>query len=249
MASAAARLLFLCRMPVLVLERALPLAVRRRVCFAEAVRSGACSVEGVPGRRVEEPRPVADAVAVLVDPEGECLAGLAPGVLVDGRMAKRNLGTRREQATFVVGLGPGFVAGRDVHAVVETQRGPGLGRVVWEGAARPDTGRPEPVLGHDDGRVLRAPQAGVFRSRACLGDLVEKGAVVGAVGEAPVIAAIAGRLRGLLADGVPADAGMKVGDVDPRGAIIDPSAVSDKARTVAAGVLEAIVTDLMKRDQ
>ncbi len=246
MASAAARLLFLCGFRVVVLERAWPLAVRRRVCFAEAVLQGRCVVDGVAGRRVEPGEVLAalaagDGVPVVVDPDGLSLATLAPAVLVDARMAKRNLGTRRGQAPLVIGLGPGFDAGGDVHAVVETARGSELGRVIRKGAAAPDTGQPAPVMGHDDRRVLRAPRAGIFRGRARIGDQVAAGHVVGEVAAAPVACEIAGLLRGLIADGVAVERGMKVGDVDPRGAAIDPALVSDKGRAVAAGVLEAVM--------
>jgi xanthine dehydrogenase accessory factor len=141
----------------------------------------------------------------------------------------------------VIGLGPGFTAGEDVHAVVETARGPDLGRVILHGAAAADTGRPAPVMGHDDGRVLRAPGPGVFRGRARIGDLVAAGHVVGDVDGAPVTCGVGGLLRGLIVDGAVVEEGLKVGDVDPRGGAIDPGLVSDKGRAVAAGVLEAVL--------
>jgi xanthine dehydrogenase accessory factor len=244
LASAAARLLFLSGFPVAVLERELPLAVRRLVSFAEAVFAGEADVEGVAGRRVqvaglEEALAARAFVPVVVDPRGESLTRSRAGVIVDGRMAKRNLGTSREQAPLVIGLGPGFVAGMDVHAVVETQRGPSLGRVWWSGQATADTGEPAAVGGETARRVLRAPRDGVFRGRMRIGEPVGPGRLVGEVGNEPVYAEIAGMLRGLLADGVPIGRGEKVGDIEPRGAAIDPSRISDKARTVAAGVLEA----------
>jgi xanthine dehydrogenase accessory factor len=246
MASAAARLLFLAGFPVAVLERESPLAVRRLVCFAAAVVGGRASVDGVPGRLV----PASDIavaldaggfVAVAVDPEARCRAGLAPQAVVDGRMAKRPLDTRIDQAPLVVGLGPGFFAGRDVHAVVETQRGPDLGRVIWEGPAEADTRIPSPVAGHAESRVLRAPVAGAFTGRCRIGDLVEAGQAIGEIGGTPVSAPIAGLVRGLLADGVHALAGTKLGDIDPRGRMVDPARLSDKGRAVAAGALEAVL--------
>jgi xanthine dehydrogenase accessory factor len=250
LASAAARLLFLAGFDVAVLEREAPLAVRRRVSLAEAVFSGAAVVEETPGRLV----PIAGIraawemggfVPVAVDPDGASLAELKPEVVVDGRMAKRALDTRIGQAAIVVGLGPGFVAGVDVHAVVETQRGASLGRVIWRGPAEPDTSVPSPVAGHAGSRVLRAPRGGVFRGRCRIGELVRAGEPVGDVDGSPVSAPIAGLLRGLLADGVPVRAGVKVGDIDPRGRQVDPSLISDKSRTVAAGVLEAILLGRM----
>ena len=246
LASAAARLLFLAGFRVAVLEREAPLAVRRRVCLAEAVFSGTAAVEETAGRLV----PVTGIraawetggfVPVAVDPDGDSLAELEPEAVVDGRMAKRALDTRIDQAAMVVGLGPGFVAGMNVHAVVETQRGASLGRVIWRGPAEPDTSVPSPVAGYADTRVLRAPRGGVFRGRCRIGHLVRAGEPVGEVDGTAVSAPIAGLLRGLLADGVEVHAGVKVGDVDPRGRQVDPSLLSDKGRTVAAGVLEAIL--------
>lgn len=244
MASAAARLCFLAGFRVLVLERESPLAVRRRVCFAEAVRAGWAEVEGVRGEAVTAERlgPARPGfVEVAVDPEGRSLRLLRPWVLVDGRMAKEAGDTSREQAPLVIGLGPGFEAGRDVHAVVETQRGPCLGRVIWTGAAEPDTGVPSPVSGVSDARVLRAPHAGPFRAARDIGDLVQREEAVGDVEGEPVRAGVAGLVRGLVADGVLVRAGVKLGDVDPRGRAVDPAVVSDKARAVAAGVLEAVL--------
>lgn len=246
MASASARLLFLAGLRVVVLERGEPWAVRRRVSFAEAVRTGEAFVEGVAGRRVEASALASalargDAVPVLVDPDALCLATLSPDVLLDARMAKANLGTRRGQAPLVIGLGPGFVAGEDVDAVVETQRGPELGRVIWSGSAQADTSVPAPVLGYGEERVLRSPRDGRFAARAALGALVAAGDVVGAVEGEPVLARVGGRLRGLMGEGAIVSTGMKVGDVDPRGAAVDEARISDKARAIAAGVLEAVL--------
>lgn len=243
--SAAARLLFLVGFPVVVLERLQPLAVRRKVCFAEAVWSGSATVEGVPGRLVEPAVAAAGVrqvgLLVVADAAGDSLPLLAPGVLVDARMTKSGPRDDRPAATVTVGLGPGFTAGVDVDAVIETQRGPELGRVIWTGSAQPDTGRPSPVLGVTDERVLRAPRGGVFRAASRIGDLVAPGARVGEVEGAPVVVSTGGLLRGLIHDGVEVEAGVKLGDVDPRGAGVDPSRISDKARAVAAGALEAVL--------
>jgi xanthine dehydrogenase accessory factor len=245
MASAAARLCFLSGFRVVVLEQERPLAVRRRVCFAEAVLAGSVEVEGVRGEKVLLERLSASGpgfVEVAVDPQGRAIRLLRPDVLVDGRMTKRAGDTRREQAPVVVGLGPGFEAGRDVHAVVETQRGPSLGRVIWSGSAEADTKVPSAVLGVTEARVLRAPYAGTFRSRRAIGDIVQAEDVVGDVDGVAVAAGVGGLLRGLVADGVALREGTKLGDIDPRGHAIDPAAISDKARAVAAGVLEAALT-------
>jgi len=241
--TAAARLLFLSGFPVVVLERAQPLAVRRLVAFSEAVHTGESVVEGVTARHLPVAKlgPAADFVAVSVDPDGAVLARLRPYVLVDARMQKHNRETTRGDAALVIGLGPGFVAGDDVHAVIETQRGPDLGRVLWAGSAEPDSARPAAVLGYTEKRVVRAPVPGRFLSQARIGDVVIPGQVLGLVDAQPVRAAIAGLVRGLIADGVHVPAGIKIGDIDPRGPGIDPARVSDKARAIAAGVLEAVL--------
>jgi xanthine dehydrogenase accessory factor len=245
MSSAAARLCFLCGFRVVVLEQDPPQAVRRRVCFAEAVLSGSSEVEGVRGEKVALERLSAARpafVEVAIDPDGRAIRLLRPDVLVDGRMTKRDNDTRRQQAPVVIGLGPGFEAGQHVHAVVETQRGPSLGRVIWLGGAEADTRVPSSVLGVTEARVLRAPAGGTFHSHRAIGDVVAADDVVGDVDGVPVRAGVGGLVRGLVADGVSLRDGTKLGDIDPRGRAVDPAAISEKARAVAAGVLEAILT-------
>ena len=250
MASAAARLIFLDGFRVVVLERPEPLALRRPVAFAQAVFAGETDVDGVPARLVDRAglsvclAASERFVPVCVDPEGLSLRELRPTVLVDGRMAKRNLGTTARDAPLVIGLGPGFRAPSEVHAVIETQRGAELGLVRWQGEAQADTGRPADVLGHTHARVLRAPAAGRFRGVRAIGDLVRAGETVAEVGGRPVASAIDGLLRGLVADGVSIEAGIKVGDVDPRGRAVDPYRISEKGRAIAAGTLEAILLGL-----
>lgn len=231
---------------VVMTELPAPTAVRRAVAFSEASVAGTAIVEGVIARRVEgasAARAVLrrGGVAVLVDPGGERVARLAPAAVVDARMAKENLGTTLGEAPVVVGLGPGFVAGRDVHAVIETNRGHDLGRVILEGAAEPNTGIPGDIDGHGAERVLRAPAAGTLRTRRAIGDRVGAGEVVAEVEGQLVRAAIDGVLRGLLRDGDHVRADQKIGDVDPRARPEHCFSVSDKARAVAGGVLEAIL--------
>jgi xanthine dehydrogenase accessory factor len=155
-------------------------------------------------------------------------------------MAKRNLGTSRADAPVTIALGPGFEAGRDVDFVIETNRGPSLGRVIESGSAETDTGVPGEVGGAGAERVVRASASGEFRARARIGDLVRAGDAVAEVGGAPVVARVSGLLRGLAADGLAVKRGEKVGDVDPRGAAVDAKAVSDKARAVGRAVLAAL---------
>lgn len=231
---------------IVMTERPDPRAVRRTVAFCEAVALGAAVVEGIEGRLARSPAEARGlarrgVVAVLVDPETRCLAALGPLAVVDARMAKRNLGTSRCEAPVVVGLGPGFTAGRDVHAVVETNRGHRLGAVLLAGEAEPNTGVPGDIEGHTTDRLLRAPAPGRFRALREIGERVAAGELVARVGPHEVRSAIDGVLRGLLRDGLDVTAGAKVGDVDPRARREHCFTVSDKALAVAGGVLEAIL--------
>ncbi len=234
--------------PIVVLEIAEPLAIRRAVALASAVGAGAVTIEDIEGRFVESEQVALEvarsgAVAVLVSPEipdalHERFA------LVDARLAKRNLGTTIRDAAVVVGLGPGFTAGLDCHAVVETQRGPHLGRVLWEGQAALDTGVPGTVGGESALRVLHAPAAGRVAWTAGIGDLVEANAVIGHVGRLPIQVAIGGVVRGLIAQGREVSAGLKIADVDPRGEVATCFEISDKALAVGGGALQAILSRL-----
>lgn len=232
--------------PVVVLELPEPLTVRRTVALSTAVTEGEISVQGMRGVLVESPAGVATVVgrgdvAVLVATELTAVAPVRPDVVVDARLAKRNIDTSAEDADLVVALGPGFTAGVDCHAVVETMRGDHLGRVIWSGAAQADTGTPAEVAGRSAERVLRAPAAGEVSWEVEIGDVVTQGQPLGAVAGAPVIAPFDGVVRGAIRSGTGVRTGLKVGDVDPRG---DPSAcweISDKSLAVGGGVLEAVL--------
>jgi xanthine dehydrogenase accessory factor len=233
-------------MQVMVVELAQPLVIRRAVAFASAVYEDTVEIDGIVGRKVAS---LADALAVvdkkqvpvLVDPQGEMIVEWQPTVVVDAILAKKNLGTKISDAPIVIGLGPGFEAGVDAHAVVETKRGHYLGRVLLEGSAAPDTGVPGDVLGYTLERVLRAPQAGIIHASKQIGDTVEAGDAVALVDGTPVVAKIGGVIRGLLADGLSVTEGMKVGDVDPRGVRDHCFTISDKALAIGGGVLEAVL--------
>jgi xanthine dehydrogenase accessory factor len=229
-----------------MLERENPVAVRRRACLCEAVRLGEHTVEGVTAQLAENPADVnmilsLGRIPVLVDSQNTALGLLKPDVLVDAVMAKRNLGTTIHDAPLVIGLGPGFTAGQDVHRVVETHRGTSLGRVIASGAAQPNTGVPASVMGYASERVLRAPADGIFTTSLDIGHMASAGQPVGMVGEESVISQISGVLRGLLPHNAQVTKGMKLGDVDPRGPAVDCARVSDKALAIGGGVLEAIL--------
>ena len=226
-------------------DLAVPTSIRRTVCFSEAIRLGETLVEDVRGvlcGNVEAARAAVAAgdVAVLVDPKAACVRDLAPDALVDAILAKRNLGTTRDMAPVVIGVGPGFTARQDCDAAVETMRGHYLGRVLYTGSPIANTGIPGIIAGVGAERVLRAPADGPFECVRQIGDIVQAGEVVGRVAGKPMLATIDGVLRGLLAPGVPAHEGMKAGDIDPRGDASFCRTVSDKASAVGGGVLEAL---------
>jgi xanthine dehydrogenase accessory factor len=223
-----------------------PQAVRRGVAFCEAVFDGRKEVEGFVAKRVSGEREVLRAweekmIPLLVDPDCRIREIFRPPILVDAILAKKNTGTRLEDAPLVIAMGPGFRAGKDAHLVVETNRGHNLGRVIEEGEAEPDTGVPGEIGGYTWERVLRAPAEGRFRSKRQIGDSVAKGETVAEVEGVGVEAPIAGILRGILRDGLSVPQGMKVGDIDPRGIRAHCFTISDKARAIGGGVLEAIL--------
>ena len=245
LASGIAHRLFRCGFSVVISELPQPTVIRHTVAFAEAVYQGRCTVEGVEAVLSSAAEAAAaierGIIPVVVDAEGALWRDLRPWALVDATLAKRNTGTYREQAKLVVGVGPGFTAQQDVHVVVETNRGHDLGRVILKGAAAPNTGVPGAIGGYTQERVLRAPAAGLFRCVRAIGDTVRVGEAVAYAGEEPVCTQIAGVLRGLLHEGLQVDAGMKVADVDPRCRREHCFSISDKARAVGGGVVEALL--------
>ena len=225
---------------------AAPTAIRRTVAFSQAIVTGEWTVEDVTAVRCEtaaegERLIVTGRIPVYVDPECRIRYELRPDALVDAILAKRNLGTAIQDAPVVIGVGPGFTAGVDCHAAVETMRGHTLGRVIYEGSPLPNTNIPGLIGGFAGERVLRAPADGVFTATRAIGDMVKAGDTVGTVAGKPMVCTIGGVLRGLLADGVVTFAGMKAGDVDPRGVREYCFTASDKALAIGGGVLEAIL--------
>ena len=237
--------------PVLILEVANPSAIRRNVAFCEAVYGKTQTVEDMTcyladslsqaQQFLEEGK-----LTVLVDPKADAIPALKPLAVVDGILAKKNLGTNRSMAPITVALGPGFTAGEDVDAVIETKRGHHLGRVLWAGSAAPNTGIPGMIGGFGKERVIHSPAKGILRNVKQITDIVSKGDVIAVVetetGIVPVEATLDGILRGLIRDGYPVTAGFKIADIDPRADEYNNCfTISDKARCIAGGVLEAIL--------
>jgi len=223
-----------------------PTCIRRTVSFSTAIPLGVYQVEGVTARFAKDAAEAlriiaAGEVPVLADPEGHCIPLLRPDAVVDAILAKRNLGTRMGDAPIVIALGPGFTAGVDAHAVIETKRGHMLSRALYEGSASPDTGIPGNIGGFTEERILRAPAAGVFEPLLHIGDMVEKDDAAAVVAGVPMRCRIGGVLRGLLQGGLTVHEGMKCGDVDPRGDKSYCYLASDKAMAIGGGVLEALL--------
>lgn len=236
---------------ILMTDIAVPTTVRRTVAFSPAIYQGEATVEGVTARLVKdaaatEAAHAAGEIAVIADPETACLAWYQPDVLIDAVLAKRNTGTKIDDAALVLGLGPGFTAKKDVDYAIETKRGHYLGRIIAEGSPVPDTGVPGNIAGFTSERIIRAGAEGTIKALHKIGDLVKKGEPLAVVTddktgeEVTTTANIAGVVRGMLQDGVPVTKGMKSGDVDPRGEVSYCRSISDKALAIAGGVLQAV---------
>lgn len=249
--------LYQCGFKVLVLEVAAPSAIRRNVAFSEAVYQGEQKVEDVTCFLAEN---IEDAVTMLnegklvmlVDPEGASIRKLQPMAVVDAILAKKNLGTNKGMADITVALGPGFEAGKDVDAVIETKRGHSLGRVIYQGQAIKNTGIPGMIGGYTKERVIHSPAEGKLRNVKKITDIVKQGDIIARIETGkksiPVEATIDGLLRGLIRDGYPVTKGFKIADIDPRIDEYDNCfTISDKARCIAGGVLEAILHLYLKK--
>jgi xanthine dehydrogenase accessory factor len=245
LATGVAHRLFRSGFQVVMTELPQPTVIRRTVAFADAVFSGEAAVEGVTAVKTEAAEVLQvlsrGNIPVVVDPAGLIIKELKPWAVVDAILAKKNTGTKLTDAPIVVGVGPGFTAGGDVHLVVETARGHYLGRVIEQGGTLPDSGVPGDIGGFTSERILRAPQSGVFTAALSITGTVAAGDIVGYVDGCPVEAGLAGVLRGLLHDGLRVAAGMKIGDIDPRGKADYCYSISDKARAIGGGVLEALL--------
>lgn len=242
---------------VLVLEAEYPAAIRRQVAVSEAIYEGVITIEGMTAKKVETEEEMKAVwqkkeVPIVSDPSGEWIRRLSPAVVVDGILAKKNLGTNREMAPLTIGMGPGFTAGEDVDVVIETMRGHNLGRVIRMGSAMPDTGVPGNVGGFTKERVMHAEQAGILKNCRSIGDYVQQGETIAVIvqgeNEYAVPASISGLIRGLIRDGFPVTKGFKIADIDPRKEeYANCFTISDKARCIAGSVLEAVCAFLMEK--
>lgn len=244
--SAVAHKLHLSHFRICVTEITQPVAISRGASFCQAAYDRVMEVEGVKARRIDAYKEIAltwekDEIPLFIDPQARVKWWLKPNVMIDAIMAKWNTGTAINDAPFVIGLGPGFRADKDVHAVIETNNSENCGKVILEGEAEPDTGVPLEVGLLSRERVLFSMIDGVFHATANIGDIVKAGDIVGYVGGEPVKAQVNGVLRALLRNGLQTERGAKLGEVDPRGEKWLCSAIRPRMRTIAGGVLEAIL--------
>lgn len=228
---------------LLVLEAEKPTAIRRTVALCEAVYNGTAHVEDITGRKIESIGEIEDCqkageIPLIVDPAGRLIRELSPVAVIDAILAKKNLGTVRSMAPITIALGPGFNAGKDVDAVIETMRGHNLGRLILKGQAFTNSGIPGEIGGQSAKRVLHAPIAGRVHNLCNIGAVLEEGAPVLEVGNTVMYAPFRGLIRGLIHDGMQVQRGMKIGDIDPR-YDVDIHTISDKARCLGGAVLEA----------
>lgn len=247
LASGVAHRLYKSGFQVVILDIGKPLAIRRTVSYCEAVYSGEITIEGVKGVLAKDLAHIKEIlkdnhIPVYIDSSGDIIQDLKPLVVVDAIIAKVNLGTTKEMAPITIGLGPGFEAGVDVDLVIETQRGHYLGQVISNGKATEDTGLPGEVMGYTEERVIRAPGDGIVDVFHNIGDKVEAGDRICQVDGKEARAPIGGILRGMIKEGLYVHEGLKIGDVDPRGVVDHAFTISDKARAIAGGVLEGILS-------
>ena len=233
-----------CGCNVIITETEDPMAVRRWVAFSEAVYDSAMTVEGITARLTQSDQIdtlcAAGEIPLLIVPSPTDLESLQPDIIIDSILAKRNTGLTRDMARLTIGLGPGFTAGDDVHCVIETNRGPNLGRCIWTGSAEPNTGVPGLLGGETARRVLRAPIDGKLRTVRAIGNHIKAGDQIAAIDGQPVLSELDGIVRGLLRVGAMVKIGTKIGDIDPRGEFDVCRKISDKAHAIADGVLQAI---------
>lgn len=240
-----------CGFKVLVLEVSKPMSIRRKVSFSEAIYDKQTEIDGVIAIHVnclDEVKKVWNNknVPIIIDPKGECIKQLQPEIVVDATIAKKNLGTVKDMAGITIALGPGFIAGKDVDVVIETFRGHDLGRLIFEGEAKKNTGTPGLIGGYSKERVIHSPCDGIIDNIKDIGAIVEKDEIIAYVGDVSIKAKISGVLRGIIRSGSKVTEGLKIADIDPRISEKDNFyTISDKSRNIAGGVLEAIL--YMKR--
>lgn len=246
--------LYMAGFKVAILEIEQPLSIRRKVSFSEAIYEKEIIVEDVKAVHVKSIKEIYTEIykgniPVYIDENGSSIQELMPIVLIDSILAKKNLGTTKKLAKNTIGIGPGFEAGLDVDLVIESMRGHNLGRVIYKGKAEENTGIPGIILGYGEERVIRASGNGYVENLYSIGDLVEKNTPICKIEDKYVYSEISGVIRGLIKEGLLVHEGMKIGDIDPRGIVENAFTISDKARSVGGGVLEAVMYLLRRNEE
>jgi len=248
LASGIALRLWRCGYRVILSELPVPLCIRRTISFSSAVFDKSAKVENAEGiliQNISEANKIwnENHIPVIVDETAEKILSITPDVLIDARIIKTwRDDTHITDAPLVIGLGPGFTAGENVHCVIETNRGHNLGRVFWEGSAEPDTGIPGTIKGEGIKRVVKAPCSGTFKPVVEIGDSVEAGELIAKINDTGIYAQLTGIVRGIIYPGIIVQEKLKIMDIDPRGKRSHCFTVSDKATALGGGVLEAILT-------
>ena len=247
LASAVAVTLHRVGFKVLMTELPVPLAIRRTVSFSDAMLNGRSEVEGIQSLKADLKNYIEiindDKIPILED-SIELLSLIKPNFYIDARMLKTDLIDRRNNAYFTIGLGPGFKVGANCDSVIETKRGHSLGKVIWHGSAQKNTGIPGTIGGQSKNRVIHAESDGKINWCVNIGDEVQEYQVLGEIANLEIRSQISGIVRGLISPLVNVSSRMKIADIDPRGSEIDYKTISDKARNISRGVLEAMLIHL-----
>ncbi len=239
--------LYKCGFKIVILETDQPTSIRREVCFSEAVYDKIKTVEEVTCKLANNTQEIdtilkENNIPVIIDTKGEYIQKLKPLAVVDSILAKRNLGTNKSMAPITIGVGPGFNALEDVDCVIETMRGHNLGRIIYQGSAIPNTGIPGIIKGISKERVIYSNTNGTIKTIKNIGEVVKQNEVIAYINETPVLATIDGVLRGIIKNNLYVKENLKIADIDPRLEEIQNSyTISDKARTIAGAVVEAIL--------
>lgn len=236
---------------IVVTEVEQPLALRRTVSFANAIYEDQIEIEGIKAKKINSTKEIPQLISekiipVLISPDTISFSTFTPNVVVDARLLKKFINYDLKDKPMIIGLGPGFIAGKNCHSVIETNRGHYLGRVIWQGEAQANTATPGTVMKKSAERVLRAPTSGKISSNLSLGSFVKQGDEIGTVAGIPFYAPFDGCLRGLMHNDIYVTEGLKIGDVDPRMDENLISFVSEKSLAIAGGVLEAILSYQLK---
>ncbi|MGL4863923.1 MAG: selenium-dependent molybdenum cofactor biosynthesis protein YqeB [Cetobacterium sp.] len=249
--------LYKCGFKMLVLEIDKPSSIRRTVSFSECIYNlnGEQIVEGVKARKIETLEEIKKCwlnkeIPIAIDSSGKWIEELKPNIVVDAIIAKKNLGTTITMAPITIGLGPGFIAGKDVGIVIETMRGHNLGRIIKVGEAEKNTGNPGDIGGFTTERVIYAEVSGKFKSFKKIGDIVKKDEIIGTIDNEVVSASIDGLLRGIIRDDYDVKKGLKIADIDPRlNQYSNCFTISDKARALGGSVVEAIFSEIVEKGE